>query len=112
MAFVATLFLVAPASAQPPADGYTNARRLDGSTSFHQPPLSTVASLKKMATVKGMTDDIRQPQRDAGIPETATAGDRDAERRRADVQGKSCAAETPADSVLVDCDFQPGDTLE
>ena len=44
-------FTSAPANAQvvqPNApDGYRNARRLGGSTSFHQPPLTTVASLTK-----------------------------------------------------------------
>ena len=108
LATITTLACAAPAAAQP----YHDAHRLGGSTSFHQPPLSTVASLKKMAAVKNMANDIRELLRDAGIPETSDAVIAMLDGGVPSVQGKSCAAETPADNVLVDCDFQPGDTLE
>ena len=112
LAAVATLTLSLPASAQTAGDGYHNAHRLGGSTSFHQPPLTTVASLKKMAAVKGMADDIRRLLRDAGIPETADAVVAMLDGGVASVQGRFCSDETPSDNVLVDCDFQPGGTLE
>jgi hypothetical protein len=63
LAGVATVTLAWPAAAQ---DGYTNAHHLGGSTSFHQPPLTTVATLKKMAGVDTMAADIRKLLRDAG----------------------------------------------
>ena len=107
------LLFTVPARAQTTsADGYHNAHRLGGSTSFHQPPLSTVASLKKMAAVKGMADDIRKLLRDAGIPETSDAVVAMLDGGVPSVQGKSCSDERPSDNVLVDCDFQPGQTLE
>jgi len=65
-----------------------------------------------MAAVKGMADDIRKVLRDAGIPETSDAVVSMLSGGTPSVAGKSCADETPADGVLVDCDFQPRDTLE
>jgi len=109
VAMAATLTLALPAIAQ---DGYTNAHHLGGSTSFHQPPLTTVASLKKMAAVKSMAADIRTLLREAGIPETADAVVDMLDGGVPSVQGGSCADSTPQDNVLVDCDFQAGDTLE
>ncbi|HEY6211511.1 MAG TPA: hypothetical protein VIW45_04460, partial [Vicinamibacterales bacterium] len=94
------------------ADGYRNAHRLGGSTSFHQPPLTTVASLKTMAAVKNMAADIRTVLGEAGIPETADAVIAMLDGGVPSVPGKSCSEEAPADNVLVDCDFQPGKTLE
>jgi hypothetical protein len=109
LAGVATVTLAWPAAAQ---DGYTNAHHLGGSTSFHQPPLTTVATLKKMAGVNNMAADIRKLLRDAGIPETSDAVIDMLDGGVPSVQGTSCATESPDDKVLVDCDFQPGDTLE
>jgi hypothetical protein len=57
---VAALLTIAPVAGAQPATGvYHDAHRF-GSTSFHRPPLTTVASLKKMAPVKNMADDIRK----------------------------------------------------
>ena len=53
--------------------GYRTARRLGGSTSFYKPPLTNVASLKRMASARGMADDIRKVLTDAGIPGTYDA---------------------------------------
>ncbi len=110
---IAALLTTASIAGAQPADGtYHNAHRLGGSTSFHQPPLTTVASLKKMAAVKNMADDIRKLLRDAGIPETSDAVVAMLDGGVPSVQGKFCSDERPADNVLVDCDFQPGATLE
>ncbi len=107
------LALASPAIAADQAtNGYTNAHHLGGSTSFHQPHLTTVATLKKMAVKKGMAEDIRKVLRDAGIPETADAVVAMLSGGTPSVRGLYCGDSTPEDGVLVDCDFQPGGTLE
>ena len=114
LAAVVSLMSVSAAAAQPArdADGYRNARRLGGSTSFHKPSLTNPASLKRMASVKGMADDVRKVLNDAGLSDTSdevlamlSGG------TPATVVG-SCSEATPIDGVLVECDFQRGATLE
>ena len=53
---LAILVSSSPAVAQgtTSSDGYHNAHRLGGSTSFHKPPLTNLASLKRMAGARGM----------------------------------------------------------
>ncbi len=113
-ALAAAIFvLTSPATAiGQVADGYTNARHLGGSTSFHQPHLTTVATLKKMAATKNMAADIRTVLRDAGIPETADAVVAMLSGGTPSVRGLYCGDSAPEDGVLVDCEFQPGGTLE
>jgi hypothetical protein len=112
LALVALISITSVAGAQPAAGVYHNAHRLGGSTSFHQPPLTTVASLKKMAAVKGMADDIRKLLREAGLADTSDSVVAMLDGGVPSVQGGFCSDATPADHVLVDCDFQPGATLE
>ena len=51
IAVVMVLILTSSAMAQnTSSDGYKNARRLGGSTSFYKPPLTTPASVRRMAT--------------------------------------------------------------
>jgi hypothetical protein len=71
----AILLSSSPASAQgtTTADGYHNAHRLGGSTSFYKPPLTNVASLKRMAGARGMEADIRKVFADSGIQGTSDA---------------------------------------
>lgn len=94
------------------SDGYKNARRLGGSTSFNQPPLTTHATLHRMVARKGIADDIRKVLSDSGISETAEGvlaalnGPLSAEK------GLTCSDSIPADGTMVECDFQPGSTLE
>ncbi len=115
-AFAAVVTLTAASAAtaqpQPSADGYRNATRLGGSTSFYRPALTNVASLRVMAAGKGMADDIRKVLRDTGIPETGDAVVAMLDGGAPPVQGGSCSDATPRDGVLVDCDFQRGATLE
>ena len=65
-----TAFLTgSPATAQTPAaDGFKDIHRLTGSTSFHKPRLTNVASLTRMAAVRGMTADVRKVLADSGAP--------------------------------------------
>ena len=103
---------VPPAARPRPADGYLTARRLGGSTSFHKPPLTNAASLKRMAGVGGMQADIRKVLADTGIPETADAVFAMLSNASAVVTGGACSDAAPADGTLVECDFTPGGTLE
>jgi hypothetical protein len=87
------------------------ARQLGGPTAFYAPPLRTAANLKQMAARKGMADDIRLVLRDSGIPETADAVLATLGAASASVKGGFCDEATPADGVIVECDFRPGSTL-
>src|SRR5687767_74471 len=73
-AIALTFMLSATATAQPTSTGeYRNARRLGGSTSFHKPPLTNVASVRRMLATRGVAADIRKVLADSGIPETSDA---------------------------------------
>lgn len=110
---VAVLVAPSPASAQvasPP--GYVDARRLGGTTSFYRPPLANVAGIRRMAAARGIAGDIRAVLADSGIPETSDAVVALLSGVTSSVRGGLCTEATPGDGVLVECDFQPGATLE
>ena len=108
MVAAAALLCAAPLAAQE----YKDAHRLGGETAFYKPQLTNVASLKRMATRRGIDADVRTVLRDAGIPElgdqvmavlsNASAADRIA----------SCTDASPVDGALVECDAQVGSTVE
>jgi hypothetical protein len=110
-AFVAILMSSSMAEAQA-GSGYRTARRLGGSTSFYKPPLTTVSSLKRMASARGMEADIRKVLSDAGIPGSSDAVMAVLSGAASAAKGGSCSDATPADGVLVECDFPIGGTLE
>ena len=112
LAAMAILVAASGASAQTSGDGYRDAHRLGGTTSFYRPALTNVATLKRMATTKGMDADIRKVLSDAGIPETADAVVAMLSGGAPSVVGASCSEATPQPGVLVECDFQRGATLE
>ncbi len=114
LAVVVALMSASVATAQPrtDADGYRNARRLGGTTSFYRPALTNPASLKRMASTKGMADDIRKVLSDAGISDTSDAVVAMLSGGAPSTKGGSCAGATPADGVLMECDFPVGSTLE
>ena len=114
LAVVVALMSASVATAQPrtDADGYRNARRLGGTTSFYRPALTNPASLKRMASTKGMSDDIRKVLSDAGISDTADAVVAILSGGAPSTKGGSCVGATPADGVLLECDFPVGGTLE
>lgn len=114
LAAAVTLMSVSVATAQPPrdAEGYRNANRLGGTTSFYRPALTNHESVKRMANTKGMGDDIRKVLRDAGIPETSNAVIAMLSSGLPVTVMASCSDATPADGVMVECDFQRGATLE
>ena len=112
-AAVATLFVTSPVWAQPTTpDGYRNARRLGGTTSFHRPPLTNIASLKRLMATRGVPADIRKVLADSGIPELGDAVIAQLSNPTAANFVGSCTDAAPAEGVLVECDFQIGDTLE
>ena len=114
LAAAVTLLSVSVATAQPArdAEGYRNANRLGGSTSFHKPALTNTDSVKRMANAKGMADDIRKVLGDSGIPQTSNAVIAMLSSGLPASVMASCADASPADGVMVECDFQRGATLE
>src|SRR4249920_1075047 len=92
-----------PASAQgtTTSDGYHNAHRLGGSTSFYKPPLTNLASLKRMAGARGMEADIRKVLADSGLSETSDAVLALLSGASAAVASGNCADARPADGTLV-----------
>jgi hypothetical protein len=102
-----------PASAQAnSSSGYRDAHRLGGSTSFYAPPLTTAASVKQMAAARGMAADVRKVLADSGIPQTSDAVMALLSSATSSVKGGLCTDAKPDDGVLVECDVQPGATLE
>ncbi len=111
LALVLGLALASAAAAQGGQGVVHNAHRLGGATAFYTPPLRTAGSLKQMVARKGMPEDIRAVLRESGIPETAEAVLATLTGAMSSVRVGSCADATPADGVIVECDFQPGTTL-
>lgn len=114
LAVVVALMSASVAIAQPrtDADGYRNARRLGGTTSFYRPALTNPASLKRMTATKGVADDVRKVLSDAGISDSADAVVEMLNGGAPSTKGGSCVGATPADGVLLECDFPVGATLE
>jgi len=114
LAAVVTLMSVSAAAAQPArdAEGYRNARRLGGSTSFHKPSLTNPASLKRMVGIKGMADDVRKVLSDAGLSDTSSDVLAMLSGGAPVTAVGSCSTAMPVEGVMVECDFQPGATLE
>lgn len=109
------LVCASPAAAQTgtsSADGYKNARRLGGSTSFNQPPLTTQATLKRMVARRGVTDDIKKVLNDSGIPDTADGVFAAMDGPLAPGTGLTCSDALGEDGRLIECDFPVGSTLE
>lgn len=111
---IVLLASVSMAAAQPArsADGYRDAKRLGGSTSFHKPALTNPESIKRMANTKGMGDDVRKVLSDAGLSAQSNAVIAMLSSGLPATVVASCAEAKPADGVMVECDFQRGDTLE
>lgn len=93
-------------------DGYRDARRLGGTTSFHKPSLTNPDSLKRMAEGKGMADDVRKVLSDAGLSSTSDEVLAMLTSGAAVTNVGSCANASPAEGAMVECDFQRGATLE
>src|SRR5260221_4845519 len=110
---LAIVISAAPAFAQANSSiGYRDAHRLGGSTSFYTPPLTTAASVKRMADARGMAVDVRKVLADSGIPQISDDVIALLSRATSSVKGGLCTDEVPDDGVLVECDFEPGATLE
>jgi hypothetical protein len=113
-AAVAVAFVLATSSiaAAQGADGYRNATRLGGSTSFYKPPLTTPASLKKMAANKKVAADLAVVLEKGGVSSVADKVMAALTSPTEVVKGASCAEASPVDGTVVECDFQPGATLQ
>jgi hypothetical protein len=104
--------LVSTAVSAQSADGYRDARRLGGATSFFRPALTNSDSVKRMAAGPGVEADIRKVLGDAGIPETSDAVIRMLSGGAPTTSVGSCSDARPQEGVMVECDFQRGSTLE
>ena len=111
LAVLSCLIITTAASAQS-ADGYRDARRLGGTTSFFRPALTNSDSVKRMAASRGIDADIRKVLADAGIPETSDAVIKMLSGGAPTTNVGSCANAMPQEGVLVECDFERGGTLE
>ena len=74
--------------------------------------MTNAASLQTFATMRGIPDDIRKVLRDSGIPDVADGVITTLTGAKTSVRGGSCSESTPEDGTIVECDFQPGTTME
>jgi hypothetical protein len=93
-------------------DGYRNATRLGGTTSFYRPPLRNAADLRRMATTPNMVADLRAVMEQGGVGQLADRVIETMANPKEVVQGAACGEAMPADGVVVDCMMQVGATLE
>jgi hypothetical protein len=95
-----------------PRDGVRDIHRLGGSTALYKPPLTNVASLKRMANDPAAAANIRTVLGRAGLP--ALADNVVATLAAADTasKGGACSDATPADGTIVECNVAPGQTLQ
>lgn len=103
---------LAQAPAQPQGDGYRNATRLGGSTSFYRPPLRNEADLRRMASNPAIQKDIRAVMEQGGVGNLADQAIETLSKPKEVVKGAACGEAMPADGVVVDCMMQVGATLE
>ncbi len=99
------------AAAQGGPDTMHNATRLGGLTSFYLPTMQSVADLQRMMAQPRIVADIRSLLDQAGLSSTADAVIATMTNPSETVRGGRCADATPADGTLVECTFQPGETL-
>jgi hypothetical protein len=87
-------------------------RRLGGSTAFYRPALTNVAALKRMSDDARAVAGLRSVLEQAGLTSitdevmAAFAGAGTA------YSGVACAEATPAVGTIVECDVQPGQTIQ
>lgn len=95
-----------------PRDGVRDIHRLGGSTALYKPPLTNVASLKRMANDPAAAANIRTVLGQAGL--SALADNVVATLAAADTawKGGACSDATPADGTIVECNVAPGQTLQ
>src|SRR4029078_3020462 len=91
---------------------YRRLHRIGTATALSRRPLTNAASLQTFATTPGIPEDIRKVLRDSGRPEVADGVITALTGARTSVRGGSCSDSTPADGTIVECDFQPGATVE
>lgn len=87
-------------------------RRLGGSTAFYRTPLTNVASLKRMSDDPRVVANIRTVLDQGGVGSLADRVVAAFTGATASVVGGRCADATPAEGVIVECDVQPGQTLQ
>src|SRR5512140_908695 len=85
--------------------------RLGGSTAFHKPPLTTVASLKRMGGDPRVVTNIRAALNQAGSPDLTDRIVAALSGATTSVKGGLCSEATPMDGTIVECDVQPGQDM-
>lgn len=86
--------------------------RLGGSTAFYRTPLTNVASFKRMSDDPRVVANIRTVLDQGGVGSLADRVVAAFTGATTSVVGGRCADATPIDGVLVECDVQPGQTLQ
>lgn len=118
---VLALALVSVASAQegstvplrePARDAVRDIHRLGGSTALYKPPLTTVASLKRMGSDPAAAANIRTVLGQAGLSDLADNVVAVLVAADTSWKGGVCSDATPADGTIVECDVRPGQTLQ
>jgi hypothetical protein len=95
-----------------PRDGVRDIHRLGGSTALYKPPLTNVASLKRMANDPSAAANIRTVLGQAGL--SGLADNVLTTLTTADTawKGGACSDATPLDGTIVECNVAPGQTLQ
>jgi hypothetical protein len=101
------------AAQQAAAAAARDVTQLGGSTAFYRrSPLTTVASLRRMAGEPGMAHDIGTALRQAGLPDLADNVIAVLSAADTSVMGGECSDATPLDGVIVECLVRPGQALQ
>lgn len=102
--------LVAVASAQ--SVPVHEIHRLGGSTAFYKPSLTNVASVQRMARDTTVVANLRTAFGQAGLPDLADGVVAALLATNTSVTGGACSEASPAVGGIVECDVQPGQTLQ
>jgi hypothetical protein len=93
-------------------DSVHDIHRLGGSTALYKPPLTNVASLKRMASDPTAVANIRTVLGQAGLADLADNVVAALVAADTAWKGGACRDATPADGTIVECNVQPGQTLQ
>lgn len=111
----------APAAARPApvttrsadnAAAVRDVNRLGGSNRFYRTPLTTVASLQKMPGDARTATGLREVLTQAGVPQLSEEVVAALTSAGASYPGTTCREAVPQEGTVVECEVQPGETLE
>lgn len=100
------------ASADSTAAAVRDVNRLGGSNRFYRTPLTTVASLQKMPSDARTATGLREILAQAGVPQLSDEVVAALTSASASYPGTTCRDAVPQEGTIIECDVQPGETLE